>query len=70
VPANAVELLDGGANVVAVLEAAQRPGLAHWRALASAAMADPFLLVDGVSLATRLGNKLHWKPQGDAARGR
>ena len=33
----AVELLDGGANVVAVLEAAPRPGLAQARALASAA---------------------------------
>ena len=56
----AVELLDGGANVVAVLEAARRPGLGRWRALATAASADPFLLVDGLSLAARLGRKLHW----------
>jgi thioredoxin reductase len=56
----AVELLDGGANVVAVLEAAQRPGLAQRRALANAAAADPFLLIDGISLARRLGKKLHW----------
>lgn len=56
----AVELLDGGANVVAVLEAAPRPGLGRWRALASAALADPFLMIDGLSLAVRLGDKLHW----------
>ncbi|MBL6651365.1 MAG: FAD-dependent oxidoreductase [Reyranella sp.] len=56
----AIELLDGGVNVVAVLEAAPRPGLGQWRALASAAIADPFLLVDGLSLASRLGSKLHW----------
>jgi len=56
----AIELLDGGVNVVAVLEAAPRPGLGQWRALASAAIADPFLLVDGLSLARRLGSKLHW----------
>ena len=29
----AAELLDGGANVVAVLEAARRPGLGAWREL-------------------------------------
>src|SRR5918993_274222 len=56
----AAELLDGGANVVAVLEAAPRPGLAQMGALAGAAMADPFLMVDGLSLAARLGSKLHW----------
>ena len=59
----AVELLDGGANVVAVLEAASRPGLARWQALAAAAAANPFLLIDGVSLAARLGRKLHWQRQ-------
>ena len=56
----AAELLDGGANVVAVLEAARRPGLAQWRDLATAASADPFLLLDGLSLSTRLGKRLHW----------
>ena len=56
----AVELLDGGADVVAVLEAARRPGLAQRRELATAALADPFLLMDGVSLASRLGKRLHW----------
>ncbi|CAN5872282.1 hypothetical protein BH11PSE3_BH11PSE3_08840 [soil metagenome] len=59
----AAELIEGGANVVAVLEAAPRPGLAQWRALASAAAADPFLLLDGVSLSARLGSKLHWNRQ-------
>ena len=56
----AVELLDGGVDVVAVLEAAPHPGLGQWRALASAAIADPFLLMDGLSLTSRLGGKLHW----------
>jgi glycine/D-amino acid oxidase-like deaminating enzyme len=56
----AAELLDGGATVVAVLEAAPRPGLAQMGALASAAVADPFLMIDGLSLAARLGGKLHW----------
>jgi glycine/D-amino acid oxidase-like deaminating enzyme len=56
----AVELLDGGANVVAVLEAARRPGLGAWRDLAQAAAADPFLLIEGASLVARLGKRLHW----------
>ena len=59
----AAELLDGGANVVAVLEAAKRPDLVQWRDLASAASADPLLLLQGVSLATRLGKRLHWGRQ-------
>ncbi|MBM3650429.1 MAG: FAD-dependent oxidoreductase [Alphaproteobacteria bacterium] len=56
----AAELLDGGANVVAVLEAAKRPGLGQMRALAAAAAAEPSLMLDGLSLTTRLGGKLHW----------
>jgi len=56
----AAELIEGGANVVAVLEAAKRPGLADWRALATAAAAAPGLLFDGVRLANRLGGQLHW----------
>jgi glycine/D-amino acid oxidase-like deaminating enzyme len=59
----AVELLEGGANVVAVLEAAARPGLPRWRELLTAASADPFLLVDGLSLAWRLGKRLQWNRQ-------
>ncbi|MBI2738549.1 MAG: FAD-dependent oxidoreductase [Rhodospirillales bacterium] len=56
----AVELLDGGANVVAVLEAAARPGLARWPVIARAFLADPFLMIDGFSLVARLGGKLNW----------
>lgn len=56
----AAELLDGGANVVAVLEAAPRPGLRRWGALTAAAMADPFLMVQGRALAKRLGDLMHW----------
>ncbi len=56
----AVELLDGGAHVVAVLEAAGRPGLAAWRDLLAAAAAGPGLLVEGMSLASRLRGLLHW----------
>ena len=56
----AVELVDGGANVVAVLEAAPRPGFRRWRDLLAAASADPFLLADGLSMVTRLGRRLQW----------
>lgn len=53
----AVELVDGGANVVAVLEAARKPGLGLWRDLLAAA--SP-LLLDGLAMTARLGNRLHW----------
>ena len=56
----AAELLDGGANVVAVLEAAPRPGAGRWDALAQAALADPSLLLQGRALARRLGFLMHW----------
>ena len=56
----AAELLDGGANVVAVLEAASRPGLARWRDLLAAASAEPGLLIEGLGLANRLRGLLHW----------
>src|SRR6185369_10711532 len=41
----AAELREGGANVVAVLESAARPGFNKSPALARAAWADPFLLL-------------------------
>lgn len=53
----AVELIDGGANVVAVLEAAKRPGLANWRDLLAAASG---LLVEGIGMAARLHKVLQW----------
>ena len=56
----AAELLDGGATVVAVLEAAPRPGAGRWDALAQAALADPSLLLQGRALASRLGRLVHW----------
>jgi glycine/D-amino acid oxidase-like deaminating enzyme/bacterioferritin-associated ferredoxin len=56
----AAELLDGGANVIAVLEAASRPGLARWRDLLAAASAAPGLLLEGMALANRLRGLLHW----------
>ena len=56
----AAELLDGGANVVAILEAASRPGLARWRDLVAAASAAPGLLVEGMALANRLRGLLQW----------
>ena len=56
----AVELLEGGANVVAVLEAAKRPGLGQWRDLLAAATLEPGLMVEGARLAARLGSLLHW----------
>ena len=39
--------------------AAQRASVGAMAVLASATMADPFLMIDGLSLAARLG-KLHW----------
>jgi glycine/D-amino acid oxidase-like deaminating enzyme len=56
----AAELLEGGANVVAVLEAASRPGFAHWRDLLAAASTAPGLLLEGMTLASRLRGLLHW----------
>jgi D-hydroxyproline dehydrogenase subunit alpha len=56
----AAELLDGGANVVAVLEAAKRPGLSAWRDLATATFAEPSLLLEGAGFVARLGGLLHW----------
>ena len=57
----AVELLEGGANVVAVLESAPRPGISRLPALLSAAAADPFLFGKGASLAHRLRGLVHWR---------
>ena len=45
----AAELLDGGANVVAVLEARRGPASAQWRELLRPRAADPILLVSGVA---------------------
>ena len=53
----AVELIEGGANVVAVLEAAKKPGLGQWRDLLGAA--SP-LLLEGLGMVARLGGRLHW----------
>jgi glycine/D-amino acid oxidase-like deaminating enzyme len=57
----AVELRAGGANVVAVLESAPRPSVGRLPALAAAAWADPLLFFQGVSLAARLRDVLHWR---------
>lgn len=57
----AAELIDGGANVVAVLEAAARPGAGKLSDLLAAAWCDPLLLAKGAGLAARLGGVLHWR---------
>jgi glycine/D-amino acid oxidase-like deaminating enzyme len=57
----ALELRDGGAKVVAVLEAAARPGLGRARQLFRAAWADPLLVLQGAALASRLRDVLHWR---------
>ena len=44
----AAELIEGGARVVAVVEAAQRPSVARMGALASMALASPALIRDGL----------------------
>lgn len=56
----AAELLDGGANVTAVFEAAPRPSLDRLGALAGMALADPFLTMSGAGLIARLGKLIHW----------
>lgn len=56
----AVELLDGGANVAAVFEAAPRPGFGRLGALAGTVLADPFLAMSGASMIARLGKRVHW----------
>lgn len=57
----AAELIDGGADVVAVLEAAPRPGARELGSLAKAACSDPGLLVKGLALERRLRGILHWR---------
>lgn len=58
----AAELIDGGANVVAVLESASHPSLlADLPELMQAAWNDPLLLASGIALASRLKSVLHWR---------
>ena len=56
----AVELLEGGANVSAVFEAAPRPGFGRFGALAGTVLADPFLAMGGAAMIARLGKLVHW----------
>lgn len=57
----AAELLDGGANVVAVLESASRPSVASLPEVLQAAWSAPGLLRNGVTLVSRLKPLLHWR---------
>ena len=57
----AAELLDGGANVVAVLEAASYPTFASLPQVLRAASTDPVLLAKGMALVSRLNPVLHWR---------
>ena len=57
----AAELLDGGANVVAVLESASRPTAASLPEFLQAGLADPVLLSKGIALVSRLKPLLHWR---------
>ena len=57
----AAELIDGGANVVAVLESAPQPGLFDVVQLARAAWFDPMLTAKGLALTRRLKSILHWR---------
>ncbi|NDH63779.1 MAG: FAD-binding protein, partial [Alphaproteobacteria bacterium] len=54
------ELIDGGANVVAVIEAAKRPGLAQGRDVLAAAMAEPAMMWDGARMLRALGDRVRW----------
>jgi glycine/D-amino acid oxidase-like deaminating enzyme len=57
----AAELLDGGANVVAVLESAACPTLTSLPELIQAGWSDPRLLVKGLGLVSRLKRLIHWR---------
>ncbi len=57
----AAELIDGGANVVAVLESAPAPGVGDLAQLALAAGADPARTLKGLALVRRLRDILHWR---------
>lgn len=57
----AAELLDGGANVVAVLESASRPGFGRLPEFLQAGWAAPSLLASGLGLVSRLKPLLHWR---------
>jgi glycine/D-amino acid oxidase-like deaminating enzyme len=50
----AVELIDGGAKVVAVVEIAPRPSLGHMRDAMRLAAAGPGLALDGIAMLRRL----------------
>jgi glycine/D-amino acid oxidase-like deaminating enzyme len=57
----AAELLDGGANVVAVLESAASPTLASLPELIQAGWSDPRRLLQGFGLVSRLKRLIHWR---------
>lgn len=57
----AAELIDGGANVVAVFESAPEPGLGDLAQLVRAAAASPRLALTGLGLVRRLRGILHWR---------
>ncbi|MBN9089397.1 MAG: FAD-dependent oxidoreductase [Reyranella sp.] len=57
----AAELIDGGANVVAVLESARAPTLSSLPDILRAGWAGPRLLVQGASLVSRLKPLIHWR---------
>jgi glycine/D-amino acid oxidase-like deaminating enzyme len=59
----AVELLNGGATVLAVIESAPRPSMRHWRELLSASRSGADLLLDGaraLAVLRRHGVPVHW----------
>jgi glycine/D-amino acid oxidase-like deaminating enzyme len=57
----AAELLEGGANVVAVLESASPPTLSNLRNALRAALSSPMLLTQGARLVSRLKPLIHWR---------
>lgn len=56
----AAELIEGGANVVAVIEAATKPGGARLGDVLAAAAAQPSLMWDGALMMRKLGARLRW----------
>jgi glycine/D-amino acid oxidase-like deaminating enzyme len=57
------ELIDGGAKVVAVIEASPRPGIAQWQDVLTAALAQPEMMWGGARMVRALGERVRWGEQ-------
>lgn len=68
----AADLAAHGVTIVAVVEAAPRPGLGKWRSLARAGLAAPDLLLEGAkyrAVLAKSGTPIHWGHAAVVAKG-